>query len=593
MQGFCRVAVDSRVFALDRPFDYAIPERLIGRVAVGSVVRVILHGRNMRGFVTDLLDAPEVERASPLRSLVSEEPLFDASGIELARWTARRYVAPLGLVLHDAVPGRFSAPADSKGAASVSGPPASRGGELATTVRDGAHAVVLPAHLDDEPAVVAEVAAAAAALGRRVLVICPRVATAETVASSVAGAVVLHGQDRPAERAAAWAAARDGRAGVVVGGRSALLVPVPDLGAVIVVSCHDRSLKSERTPRVHALHAARQRARAAGAAFIATGPAPPLELAGDRSLRWVSGGRGHVRAEIARPRRGPVTTRLIEVVRSAVDRGSNALVFVARRGDALRLRCLDCGWTPSCPACGAGLSRSQHGLTCRVCGAQAGVPERCGGCGGELAERGWGHERVARELERTVGAPVERLVRGTVPEPRDHPAVLVGTIAAAHTSGRFGAVCVADLDQLLARPDFRAGERALQTMHELAGVLEPGGRFLIQTREPDHHAVQAFTRQSYRYFADRELEHRRQTGYPPFGVVVRVDTPAAAMADLEAVARAAGGGVVGGVASGAPSGGMVATLVRAPALDVLLDGLRRFATEHPKARIDVDPVDVL
>src|SRR5207302_1742109 len=81
LKRFCRVAVDSPVSALDRPFDYEIPERMLGRVDVGSVVRVVLHGRGMRAFVTDVLDEAAVPNARPLRSLVSAEPLFTSDEI--------------------------------------------------------------------------------------------------------------------------------------------------------------------------------------------------------------------------------------------------------------------------------------------------------------------------------------------------------------------------------------------------------------------------------------------------------------------------------------------------------------------------------
>src|SRR5688500_6504568 len=93
---FCRVAIDSPVLALDRPFDYRIPDRMSGRVAVGSVVRVPLHGRRVRGFVTELLEEPAVADPLVLSALVSPEPVFSAAEIALARWTARRYVGALG-----------------------------------------------------------------------------------------------------------------------------------------------------------------------------------------------------------------------------------------------------------------------------------------------------------------------------------------------------------------------------------------------------------------------------------------------------------------------------------------------------------------
>jgi primosomal protein N' (replication factor Y) len=594
VQPFCRVAVDSRVPALDRPFDYAIPDRLIGKVHPGSVVRVVLHGRGMRAFVTELLTDAAVPNPRPLRSLIAPEPVFAPSEIELARWVARRYVVPLGHVLHDAVPGRFSAPGSQGPATPPPRPtpaPAWLNGGLDDVVARRGSVCVFPPTLRDEPDLALHLAGVAASGGGRVLIICPRVEMVEAVAARIDDALVLHGDDRPSERATAWASARDGRAHVLVGGRSAILAPLPELGAVAVLSAHDRSLKAERAPRMHTVFVARQRAEMAGAAFIVSTPAPLVEVAADDALEWMGSARSNVRTEIVRPRSGPVTPRLVEVVRWAIERGTDALVFVARRGNTLRLRCQDCGWTPRCGRCSAGLAKDDGGrLTCRVCGTRAPVPATCASCGGALVERGWGHERVARTLEDAgIAVPVVRIVRDVVPEARPRPAVLVGTLAAVHEIDDAGSVSVADLDPLLARPDFRAAERALQTLHELAGSLRPGGRFLVQTREPDHHTVQAFARRSYRYFLDRELVFRKQTGYPPFGVVVRVEAAPDDIDDLRTLVRPAGAEVVGTV----PRRGGVGALVRAASLEPLLDPLRQFAADHARARIDVDPVDVV
>ncbi len=595
MENYCRVAIDSAVLALDRPFDYAIPDRLIGRVRVGSVVRVVLHGRGMRAFVTDLLDTPAVENPRPLRSVVAPEPVFGPQELALARWAADRYVASMGRVLHDAVPGRFSAPS-SDHPEPQERPPRSEvrwlGDNIHRLIEGAGEACVLPPTLRDEAAVAAHVAGEAAAAGGRTLVICPRVDLAENVAAQIPGAVVLHGEDRPRERAQAWASARDGQADVVVGGRSALLVPLQDTRAVCVLSAHDRSLKSERAPRMHAGIAARELARIRNAAFIASSPCPPVELAAAPDVGWMVGDRADIRTEIARPHGGPVTPRLCEMVRWAIERTSDALVFVARRGRALRLRCRDCGWTPTCQRCGAGLAEGSAAgkLECRVCGSTSATPTTCMSCGGALVSGGWGHERVARALETSVlGVPIVRMVRGEIPTERPHPAVLVGTVAAAHAATNVGCVCVADLDQLLARPDFRAAERALQTLHELAATLRPGGRFLVQTREPEHHAVQAFARRSYRYFVDREVVFRKETSYPPFGEIVRVETSPDYAKELERLAKSAGGQTVGGL----ERAGRWATLIRGHALEPLLGPLRDFASAHARTKIDVDPVDVL
>lgn len=592
-QSFCRVAVDSPVQALDRPFDYSVPERMLGRVEVGSVVRVVLNGRNVRAFVTELLDEPAVARPRSLSSLVSSDPVFSDETIALARWTARRYVVPLGLVLHDAVPGRFSTPkAPSASQAPRTPRPTWFPADLAAAFAAPREICVVTPAPAAEIELIAHAVGEAAVAGMRSLVVCPRVEVVERIAAAMPGSAVIHGDQRPADRAAAWAAAREGRVDVVVGGRSALFAPVPEIGLVVVASAHDRSLKSERAPRLHALTVARERARATGATFVATSPCPPLELASDAVERIVCA-RGPVRPETARPRKGPITSRLVEVVSSTLERGRNVLVFAGRRGGSLRLRCADCGWTPSCVACGTGMalvgSGDDRALACRVCGTNATLPEECASCGGRLSERGWGHERVARELGRAMPeAPVLALVAGTELGPRTGPAVYVGTIAAAHTGLEFGAVCVADLDQLLGRPDFRAAEYTLQTLHDLTSVLDADGRFLVQTREPEHHVVQAFTRGSYAFFVDRELPFREETGYPPFGAVVRVELEAERMDALRASVEPAGGRVVGAVVRR----GRRNALVRAPAIEPLLDPLRRFSAQHARTRIDVDPVDV-
>ena len=587
MQRYCRVAIDSPVFALDRPFDYEIPERMLGRVDVGSVVRVNLHGRNMRAFVVTMLDEAAVAKPRALSSLVSEEPLFTADTIALAKWTARRYIVPLGAVLHDAVPGRFSAPARTS-PARASADPMPRPSFLQRDLPlDGESCVVVPS-VDDEPVLAQYVVSRARARGRSALVICPRVEIAEQVARAVEASVLLHGEERPADRAAAWAAARSGEADVVVGGRSALFVPMPHLGVVVVVSTHDRALRSERTPRLHAMHVARERARASGCAFVVSSPVPPVEFAAAQGVGLVESKRGRVRPEVARPRKGPVTERLLDVVRSAIGHGADALVFVARKGDVLRLRCTDCGWTPSCARCGSGLALERPVLRCRVCGTTTDAPDMCRPCGGALSERGWGHERVARAIEKAIETPVHRVVRGSEPADAAGPKVVVGTLAAAHGGARFGAIAVADLDQMLSRPDFRAAEQALQTLHELAGALRPDGRFLVQSREPEHQVVQSFTRGSYRYFLDRELGPREETGYPPFGAVVRVELAADALADLERTLARSGARVVGAV----PRRGRMIALVRAPDVDPILGPLRSFAIEHPRTKVDVDPTDL-
>lgn len=605
MEGFCRVAVDTPVLALDRPFDYRIPDRMRGRVGVGSVVRVRLHGRRMRAYVTSMPREPAVPDPTPLSALVSSEPLFDTETVGLARWASRRYLASLGSVLHLATPGRFSAPpaGGEEERLPPCGPPdwLADPGALESVVRERRRGVLCLPHPAAEPDGVAAAAGIAAAEGLRTLVVAPRIDVARRLAAAVPGAVLLHSGLRPAARAAAWARARDGQTSVLVGGRAALFAPLPELGLVLVASAHDRTLKEERTPRLHGLVVAEERARRAGAAFVASSPAPPLELAtGDRAwLEAAPGARSALRPEVVAPRGGPVTRRLLEAIEGAVRRGRDALVFIGRKGLALRVRCRDCGWFPRCETCGTGLaiwgSGAADRLHCRACGRDARIPPTCPSCGGaHLDGAGWGHERLAAALrERDLGAPVLQVdADSPMPSERPHPAVIVGTQAAiwALEPGSVGAACVADLDQLLGLPDFRAGEHAYGLLWEVASSLERGGRYVLQTREGDHHVVQAFTRRAYRYFVDRELPEREAAGYPPYGALAHADVREDAFDELADAAGRGGGECIGPLPR---RPGRVAGLVRAPDLEPLLDPLREYVVAHPEARIDVDPTDVL
>jgi primosomal protein N' (replication factor Y) len=538
-------------------------------------------------------------------ALVSQEPLFSAATIATARWIAHRYGATLGAVLHHASPGRFSAPpaAASQAPASL---PEDEGLSWLDAPIEGAIAkrkpavVVAPTFAHELEAM----RAAVAGCGGHALIVAPRTSLVAQAAAAIPGSVAMHGDMRPAARARAWAMARDGGAPVVVGSRAAVLAPVSSLGLVAVVAAHDRNHKEERSPRLHALWTAMRRARDEGAAFVASSPAPPLDLTGPRAARfaWLGSRRERergVHTEISSPRGGPLTARLVEAVREAVSAGGDALVFVARRGTALRVRCAECGWYPRCDACGTGLAMFQDAerrvLRCRSCGTPKQPPAVCPDCGSaKLGGVGWGSERLAHALAALdLAAPVIRADSlAPLETGRPRPAIVVGTQTAIYAlePGPVRAVCVADLDQLLGFPDFRASEHAFQTLQELAALASPDGRFLLQTREPEHHAVQAFTRRSFRYFASRELPLRRAAGYPPFGEVVRVDLDPASASDLDAAARAAGGSMVGPLVR---PDGRAAALVRVPDVETLLGLLREFRAKHPSARADVDPVDVL
>lgn len=575
MNRFCRVVVDSRVKALDREFDYAIPDRFEGRVFVGSVVRVPLHGRRVRAFVTELLAKPAVPEPKLLSALVSAEPVFRSSEVRLARWISLRYLTPLAGVLHQGVPGRFSAPGQFRDLLELSGTGFSL--TVAVTARDELEAV--RSFLGDNPG----------------LVICPRPWIATQLAQAIPGAAVLHGGLSPAQRASVWASARDGRLKTVIGTRSALLCPVRNLGSIAIVGAHDRAHKSARAPRLHSLPVCIRRAELSQIPMLVTSPVPPLELT-QNEAEWKSSKSSTLKPEVVGlSATSPVTPRLLDCVRSALACGKDAFVFMARKGSALRLRCADCGWYPRCPECGIALTLFDV-LKCRSCGSEKGLPTVCEDCAGSrILKSGWGSTRLAKALAREIPeAPIIHVDASTDFESPAQPAVIVGTEAGLWSlmpgHKKIGAVVAADLDQLLGLPDFRAAEHSFATLEELGRLVDPDGRMLVQTRESSHHSVQAFTRRSYKWFTDRELPIRRAAGYPPFGAIVAVTTLPDEVRELQRCVESAGASWAGPLPG---PGGRVKGLIKARSLEQILPELRQFSKTSTQTRFDVDPTDVL
>src|SRR5688572_18473337 len=269
----CRVLPD--LPAVDRAFDYLIPDDA-GPLQVGTVVRVPLHGRRVRGWVLALDVEPETtpDRLRPLLAVVSAGP--PASIVELCAWAAWRWAGPHATFLRSATPpNRVSqiedpelsvgvypardAPIDLPDGARrvIRWPPATPRGELvrALLASEGSTILVVPDLLEST-----RLAHELEAEGRQV--------------------VPTHGGDTGATRTASWEAARRG-ACVVIGGRVSVLAPVPDLGAIVVLDDPDEALKEERTPSWHALGLAEERARRAGARLAVVTPVPTSEALHD------------------------------------------------------------------------------------------------------------------------------------------------------------------------------------------------------------------------------------------------------------------------------------------------------------------------
>nr|MDQ3916428.1 hypothetical protein [Actinomycetota bacterium] len=299
--------------------------------------------------------------------------------------------------------------------------------------------------------------------------------------------------------------------------------------------------------------------------------------------------------------------RMADVLRA----GGRVALLVPRRGFARTLWCTACRRSLRCPRCEAGLAfdRSPRRVRCPRCGFADAPPDACPSCGGtEWRYLGAGSERLAEQLARSFPrVAVTRVDADTLaeraPERMTEPGVYVTTWIGTKPVLRPDAslVGVLDADALLRRPDWRAAEegyQALAAMSEWAGPASAGGRLVLQTDEPAHHAVQAVVRGDYEFFLARELDARRELGYPPYSELVKLSArgPAAAglMEDAHAVCRAAGARVLGPITAAVPGTAEreLQTLVKCRNALAVTPGLRGILASAPagsRLRVDVDP----
>jgi primosomal protein N' (replication factor Y) (superfamily II helicase) len=515
-------------------------------------------------------------------------------GAELARaadvgGSVIRGMADAGLLVAQAVPvaAPFGWP-NTVAAAGLSDAQEGVARELRAAVAAGAFSVTL---LDGvtgsgKTEVYLEAVAACVAAGKQALILLPEIALSAQFLGrferrfGVAPAV-WHSDLSSRTRRVTWRAVAEGAAPVVVGARSALFLPFPDLGLVVVDEEHETAFKQEDGVVYHARDMAVVRARFSDAPAVLVSATPSLETLANveagryrhLELKARHGGASlpaieAVDLRVHPPARGKfLSPVLIEAVQECFARGEQAMLFLNRRGYAPLTLCRACGHRLACPNCTAWLveHRARRELACHHCGRTAALPKECPVCKaeGSLAPIGPGVERITEEAAE-VFPEARRLVMASDTMPGPHAAadaaraiearevdLLIGTqiVAKGWHFPHLTLVGVVDADLGLAGGDLRASERTVQLLHQVsgrAGRAEAPGRVLLQTFAPAHPVMAALIGGDLAEFCAREADARRPGNWPPFGrlaaLIVSADTADAADRCAQELGRAAPGG---------------------------------------------------
>ncbi|MBP7275244.1 MAG: primosomal protein N' [Kiritimatiellae bacterium] len=400
--------------------------------------------------------------------------------------------------------------------------------------------------------------------GKGAIVLVPEISlTPQTVERFVRrfgeGVAVLHSGLADGERHDEWHRIRDGRARIVVGARSALFAPVDPLGLIVVDEEHESTYKQDEAPRYHARDVAVMRGHLEPCAVVLGSATPCLESWENArkgkyalirmphrvdhrempeirviDLRYQGQGRDQRRGLFAKP--------LVEEIRMRVERSEQVILFLNRRGYASSIQCPACGEAVPCVQCSIAMTyhKREHRLVCHLCGMTRPLPDRCPNpeCRDpSIRMAGAGTERVEETLRKLFPhVEIARMDSDTMTRKSEYRRVLdgfksgririlVGTqmIAKGLHFPNVTLVGVINADLTLHLPDFRAGERTLQLITQVAGRAGRGevpGLVIVQSFTPFHPAIQAARRMDYEVFCDQELEFRRSQGFPPFARMV-------------------------------------------------------------------------
>lgn len=400
-------------------------------------------------------------------------------------------------------------------------------------------------------------------LGRKAILLTPEIALATYLQGLFRSRLgdrlaVYHSGLSAGERYDQWVRMARGEVDLVVGARSALFSPLPDLGLVVVDEEHDAAYKQEGPPRYQARDAAVMRAKMQGAvALLGSGtpsvqsfqncvsgrygllsmphrverrPLPEVEIV-DLKAEGQGGGKTEI-----------IGSRLREALRENLSAANQAILFLNRRGFHRSFLCRACGEPIRCPNCDVALTHhlKENLLICHYCGFHSATERSCPRCGrSDLKSYGFGTEKLQHELRAALpGARIGRLDADSTRRKgqafqilrrfKDREIdVLVGTqmVTKGYDFPMVTLVGVVAADLSLEFPDFRAAERTFQVIAQVAGRAGRGarrGRVIIQTYNPSHYAVSAATAHDYAAFFKREIDLRKQLGYPPFSHLASV-----------------------------------------------------------------------
>jgi len=588
-----QVALDA---PLDRLYSYAVGGEFVGRLKAGMRVAVPVGKANRRceGFCVAVSPQPWQSTLKAISEIIDARVLVDEPLLQLGLWMSRYYACPPGRALAAMVPsGVKHAPARSRIAddqlSIFRKTPVEPAFELNSDqvqalqqihrciARGGFEVILLHGvTASGKTELYIRAIQQTLAAGRQAIYLLPEIALTTQMVQRVSdrfeSVAVLHSALTEAQRRRTWEIIAEGKVGVIVGTRSAVFAPVPNLGLIVVDEEQEPSYRNLQSPRFNTRDVAIKRAQLQNVPIILGSATPSLESFhnSEHLPSWRRLVLPKRVAELPMPRvelidmrhevherKGVhLLSRMLEhQLAQTLSAGRQAILLLNRRGYASYVFCPSCRFVLVCPNCGVNMvyHKQSNRAICHHCSARMIVPDKCDRCGARMSRFGLGTQRVEEELRKKFPqAAIARMDTDVMTDVGRYQQtlgdfaagrlqVLVGTqmIAKGLDFPGVALVGVISGDLALSLPDFRAGERTFQLLAQVAGRAgraDHASLVIVQSYAVNDPSVQASLKHDYGRFAEHELSLRAKLMLPPFARLVRIVLQHARMTFIQAEA---------------------------------------------------------
>lgn len=552
---------------------------------IGKRAEIMFGNKKTQGFIINISDKiPETcpvepSKIKPIKRVIDKEPLFGKELIEMANWIARYYLCTLGEAVFSMIPsGRRDSSAGGFGFEEEVGKQKknelseeqklaveeilkSRCGSFTSEKKSDTslfHYLYGPTG-SGKTEVFLSLAEKILETGKGVIYLVPEIGLTAQVVQAVSErfgntAAVLHSGLTPSQRLSEWHRIMHKEARVVVGARSAVFAPVPDLGLIIIDEEHDGSYKSGNNPRYHARQVAMHRCTKLKIPLLMGSATPSVEA-------WYGMQNGSIKRHLLTkrlaggqmphiscidlsyyPGDGCISKPLEDAINKTLSKGHQTILFLNRRGFTHFFRCNQCGYELVCKNCSVPLTyhKAENRLRCHYCGWSTYPPESCPQCGSlDIGSSGFGTEYIEAEtrakfpnarivrLDTDILKNKEELIETLEDFKNGKYDIMLGTqmVAKGLNFPKLELVGVILADAGLHMPDFRAGERTFSLITQVAGRAGryfPDGKVIVQTYSPGKEPVLYACQNRIEDFYGSELAEREMLDFPPFSRLLRL-----------------------------------------------------------------------